>query len=96
MVEATMRASCIGREKVRAICQQANIPIPGREIPVNNASPETVRYIQGYKSDYQGVGYQRVAGVAKRKGFPATEWSVRKVFGEHNLFSHCKLPKNPN
>ena len=63
---------------------------------MSNASPETVSYIQGYKSDYQGVGYQRVAGVAKRKGLSATEWNVRKVFGEYNLFNHRKLPKNPN
>ncbi|KAH0805810.1 Mobile element protein [Histomonas meleagridis] len=62
----------------------------------NNASQETVSYIQGYKSDYHGAGYQRVAGVAKRKGFSATEWNVRKFFGEQNLFNYHKPPKKPN
>ena len=95
-VEATMKIFFVGRERLRAICQQANIPIPGRGRPAINASQEMVSYIQGYKSDYHGAGYQRVAGVAKRKGFSATEWNVRKVFGEQNLFNYHKPPKKPN
>ncbi|KAH0790077.1 IS3 family transposase [Histomonas meleagridis] len=58
-VEATMKIFFVGRERLRAICQQANIPIPGRGRPANNASQETISYIQGYKSDYHGAGYQR-------------------------------------
>ena len=91
-IEATIKEMHISRDRIKAICELEDIPIPVRGRPQRQISEAESQFCMQYKENYH-VGYQRMADAAKRHNVVTSEWSIRKLYQEQHLFCFEKTDK---
>lgn len=94
-IEKTRKAFHIGRVKILEICRLEGIAVPRKGRPVRQISSEELQFCLKYKDEFH-VGYQRAADAAKRHNIHTSEWNVRKIFEQEELFCYQKPTEQPN
>lgn len=91
-IEATIKEMHISRRRIKEICELEDIPIPARGRPQRQISQAENQFCSQYKENFH-VGYQRMADAAKRHNIVTSEWNIRKIFQEQDLFCFEKSGK---
>ena len=87
-IDGVMQKYHVGRKMVHKLCIELGIEIPRRGRPPRDIPTEFVDYVQRYLQK-ANVGYQRLAGVARRDPTAPpglTEWMIRRIYESLDLY----------